>query len=376
MSPRPLRDQLRPALDEAGVARVWRAVRSQGEAGTRAQVRTRVVSAGAVALLATVVLLVAVRWGGVERAAPGPLRTAADGAQLTAVLRATATPVALDDGSRLSVGQGSEIEILANDGDRFVAALRRGSCRFAVKPGGPRRWTIETDLATVEVVGTVFSVLRSRDGLEVSVDRGVVLVRGERVPGRVVRVRAGERFALAAAAIAPPAAAASDAEASARDGAPPDLAAPRRSPTLALPEPSRATARRSAQMAEDAGEDEDAKFSAADAARAAGRFEEAAQLFAEVMQESPNEPRGALAAFSLAKLELEHLRRPERAAETFAWVVERGAPRGLVEDAQARRIEALWRAGRREDATSEAHAYERRWPQGRRLAEVRALVAE
>lgn len=374
--PQPLSEQLRPALDEAGVARVWRAVRSHGEAETRTRVRTRAVWAGAFALLSVAVLLVVVRSTGGEREVPGALRTAADRAPLTAVLRASVAPVALDDGSQMIIGAGSEMEILANDGGRFVTVLRRGSCHFAVKPGGPRRWTIETDLATVEVVGTVFTVRRSRDGLDVSVDRGVVLVHGERVPGRVARVRAGERFVLADPASAPAARAPSGAAATQPAVLPTGIEDAQEAPRRAVAEAPRGNARRDAPVAENTGDVDDAKFAAADAARAAGRFDDAARLFAEVMHESPNEPRGALAAFSLAKLELDQLGRPDRAADTFAWVVERGAPRGLVEDAQARRIEALGRAGRAEDAAAEARAYELRWPQGRRLTEVRALVQE
>ena len=62
------------------------------------------------------------------------------------------------------------------------AATRRGGVRFEVEPDGPRRWTIETGLATVEVVGTVFEVERAPGAVDVRVERGVVVVRGERVP--------------------------------------------------------------------------------------------------------------------------------------------------------------------------------------------------
>ena len=62
-------------------------------------------------------------------------------------------------------------------------------------PGGPRRWQIECGLATVEVVGTS-SAARGPHGLRVGVERGVVLVRGERVVNHVRRLTAGESMEI------------------------------------------------------------------------------------------------------------------------------------------------------------------------------------
>ncbi len=378
-SEEPLEQQLRPALDEAGVARVWRGIRAQrvGEARTasatdgRRRARWAVAGMGVLAAVAALVVLARLQGGALQQ--PGALRVAVGEAALSTVLRPSRAPIALDDGSRLVVAAGTDMEVLANDGARFVTLLRRGRCHFAVKPGGPRRWTIETDLATVEVVGTEFTVDRSARGLAVTVDHGVVLVRGERVPGRVTRLRAGERLDVpsdATVGTAPLAAPAS----------PPPVVVPSAGVSAATGPAANAvrlpvsapTAARAHASADDA----DARLAEADAARAAGRTEDAARVLGEVMRAYASDPRGALAAFSLAKLQLEELERPGEAAETFAWVVRRGSPRALVEDAQARRVEALTRAGRRSEAAAEARVYEARWPQGRRLAEVRAFVAE
>jgi predicted negative regulator of RcsB-dependent stress response len=112
----------------------------------------------------------------------------------------------------------------------------------------------------------------------------------------------------------------------------------------------------------------------ADAARAAGRPEIAAALLERALREGGDATQRAIAAFSLGRLELEVLDRPAAAAEHFAAVVAHGAPRALVEDAQARRVEALVRAGRHDEARREATVYETRWPSGRRLSQVRAWV--
>src|SRR5262249_13350397 len=77
---------------------------------------------------------------------------------------------------------------------------RRGSVLYDVRPGGPRRWTIECGLATVEVIGTAFRIDRTSLRVHVEVFRGVVLVRGERVPDRAARLTAGMSLDVTAAA--------------------------------------------------------------------------------------------------------------------------------------------------------------------------------
>lgn len=377
----PLEGQLRPALDEAAVARVWRGIRAQRMAGQGAAVssarRAGWALGGAVVLCAAAALVLVMRTPPETPRAPGALRAAVGDAALATVLRPSSAPIVLDDGSELIVAAATDMEVLANDGARFVTLIRRGRCHFSVKPGGPRRWTIETDLATVEVVGTAFTVERGERGLEVTVDHGVVLVSGEHVPGRVTRLRAGEHLVVPAV---DDSASAPSAERSSAAPLPEAPVASRPSePERVSPVAAADVAPRAphvALVAAASPDDADARLAEADAARAAGHPEEAARVLAELMRVSSSDPRGALAAFSLAKLQLDELGRPAEAAETFAWVVRRGTPRGLVEDAQARRVEALARAGRSSEAAAEARVYEARWPDGRRLAEVRALVSE
>jgi transmembrane sensor len=140
---------------------------------------------------------------------PGPLRLA-DGRALPdeghAPIRSADFPFLLDDGSRLDAVRSPSLSVIENEAARFLLQLDRGAVRFEVTPGGPRRWVIETELATVEVVGTVFELDRTDTGLNVRVEHGIVLVRGEQVPGRMRRLSAGEALHLDAPA--PPAAAA------------------------------------------------------------------------------------------------------------------------------------------------------------------------
>ena len=96
------------------------------------------------------------------------------------------------DGSRIHLEAQSSLRVLSNGGGSFVTKLDQGGAVFHVTPGGPRRWIVEAGDVTVEVVGTVFSVNRDSEGVSVSVERGIVLVRGQ-VPGGEVRLTRGQK---------------------------------------------------------------------------------------------------------------------------------------------------------------------------------------
>ena len=74
-------------------------------------------------------------------------------------------------------------------------------------------------VATVEVVGTAFWVEAEEQRVRVRVERGAVLVRGERVPERVQRLSAGEEIEIRKESAVPAAGSAS--------GGRPAAAAPR-----------------------------------------------------------------------------------------------------------------------------------------------------
>jgi len=373
--PAPIASRLSPALDEAGVARTWRRIQS-ARAASRPRTRLTTRAFAGLAVAATLALCVwSLRETGPARA-PGAL--AASEAPLAPGAAVRAASVSLDDGSRLALAHATELEVLANDGTRFDTLLRRGRCRFDVEPGGPRRWSIETDLATVEVVGTAFTVTRDDAGLAVEVDHGIVLVRGERVPGRVQRLLAGQRLTVSANAVPVAVAPAARPE-------PPDTAVPAAVPPAPTPAPAPAAVALESRAATQTigvprpsspppSVDVQSRLQEADAARAAGRPEVAAALLERALHEGGDATQRAIAAFSLGRLELEVLDRPTAAAGHFAAVVAHGAPRSLVEDAQARRVEALARAGRHDEARREATVYETRWPSGRRLSQVRAWL--
>jgi transmembrane sensor len=114
----------------------------------------------------------------------------------------------------------------------------------------------------------------------------------------------------------------------------------------------------------------DELFARADALRGSARNGEAAAALRRVVAEHPSDRRAPIAAFTLAKLELDALGLASAAANDFARAIARGLPAALREDASARRIEALARAGRREEATTAADRVGRDFPASPRRTEI------
>src|SRR6185369_774198 len=84
----------------------------------------------------------------------------------------------------------------------------------------------------------------------------------------------------------------------------------------------------------------------------------------------PNDSSAPLAAFTLGKLQLDELGRPEEAARSFAECIRLGPPRGIREDAYARRVLALGKSGHDDQAREAAREYRTLYPQGRHLADL------
>ncbi len=91
----------------------------------------------------------------------------------------------LDDGSRVTLGANSEIQVSFVDDKRHVD-LNRGQAFFKVAKDASRPFYVATNSATIRVVGTRFDVRRNNDNIKVSVEEGIVEVvrRAKRVsPG-------------------------------------------------------------------------------------------------------------------------------------------------------------------------------------------------
>jgi transmembrane sensor len=357
----PVASELAPQIDERAIQRIWSGVQRRRGGSWFAQRRSSSAwlfgLAGAV--LSCALLVAGWHWYGAQANAPsaasapaaGPL-LARSGSGLSVLGGAPASSQELSDGSTIALDAGSRLEVLENTAKTFVSVLRRGRGTFAVRPGGPRRWTIEAGLATVEVVGTRFSVTRAPGSVEVSVEHGVVLVRSDLIQDRVQRLTAGQQLtiheplpeppsAASAASLAGPSAAASAPSTAIHSSAPPSLSE---------------------------------LLDQADARRRRGDVRGAETALRAALAAHGSDPQAALAAFTLGKLLLDMAGRPGDAAAAFARCLSLSPPSALAEDALYRLAEAQARAGDSDAAAVTARQYRARYPHGQHERELKRWV--
>jgi transmembrane sensor len=347
----PLAPLLQQAASEEELQRVWRGIQKQR---ARKPVRP---TPWLILALACCAVLGIVSWRSLTKNTD-VLRDQADRAPLL-LESGSARTTTLSDGSRVELSADSAVEVLENDGRTFVCALRRGRATFDVVPGGPRRWRVEAGAVAVEVVGTRFRVDRGQNNVVVEVERGAVLVRGDGVRDGVQRLEAGARLE-----IVPERPVKTEAE----------------QPSLP-PTPSSAVATRTSgsvpsavgtASAEPASPD---LLALADRQRRRGDLVGAIQTLKLAVERAPDDGRASMAAFTLGKLLLDGVARPVEAQAAFRSCLKRSPPAAIAEDALARLVEAQARSGARRAALDTAREYEKRYPNGRRLADVRRWTA-
>lgn len=114
-----------------------------------------------------------------------------------------------------------------------------------------------------------------------------------------------------------------------------------------------------------------ALMEAADVARRDDRPQLAAEHLRRLLRDHEHSPEAPFAAFTLGRVLLESLGEPAESADAFA-LVRAYAPEGsLAQDALAREVEALSKAGNGREAYERARLYLQLYPSGRRLHAVR-----
>jgi transmembrane sensor len=281
--------------------------------------------------------------------------------------------VLLDDGSRVFVGQQSRVDIVENTGRSVRGVLKDGWARFDVNPGGPRRWLIETGAFEVEVIGTSFTVSRQDDDARVRVHRGHVHIRGASVRDGALQLAAGDEFTSRSDKYSISKEAAENTIVS-RTALSENGAGDARGSTATSRSPTECAQRRATS-----GEARDLSAEAlrrADRLRAQGRSEQAARVLEREFDAHHEGSNAGLVAFTLAQLQLDDLGLSAEAAKNFSRAARAPTlPSVLREQAVARRVEALARAGLIQEASQAADAYTRIYANGSWTNAVRRWAA-
>jgi transmembrane sensor len=210
-------------------------------------------------------------------------------------------------------------------------------------PRGPRKFTVSAGDVTVSVVGTVFTVERIADRVGVVVERGQVNVSW---PSGRRSLTAGDEGWF------PPIGGVSETTAPV-DG---PRAGAHANPIREPPQPS---ASELMSTAEKALRDENPA--------------RAAELLRRLLHYHGHDSSAALAAFTLGRILLFDLRDYRGAAGAFAQARSLAPAGAFADDALAREVESWARADAPEKAAARARTYQRLYPAGRRLSEVRTL---
>ncbi len=285
--------------------------------------------------------------------------------------------MALEDGSVVDLeGADTVVETLETTAANTDLRVVRGSATFRVVHNPSRVFRVHAGGLTAEVVGTVFRVVRLKAEARVEVISGKVRVsydEQDTVLSGGSSVTVADRTVYEAPVSAAPSAIPS---ADAKPVLDANAAAPGSS-QLPWRDLARAAdfeqAYDSLQRAgrSDVRDNPDDLLLAADVARLSRHPVEAVPHLRAVIARHRRDARAPLAAFTLGRVLLESLGRPGEAATAFRTAQEL-APSGLlVEDALAREVEALSRAGETAAARARAELYVHRYPQGRKVSLVR-----
>jgi len=394
MTERPLGERLTKDLDPTAVDEVWGRLEARRGRGVR-----RVAPGLALAFAAVVVLVLLLVRGLGGPGEPAAIRLATGELLPPSIETAPATDLVLDEGSRLTLSQGTRLTPIVNTGRALSFVMAPGKATFDVTPNGPRTWTVDAGLATVTVLGTRFVVQRDAHRVRVEVERGHVRVGGLRVPGGSVELLPGQWVEIddgaspspatvPSAEPAPPPKAPAEPAASAASSVP----APPSVPSVLAAAPSHDAAWHPLAKKGDYGAAYDALgkegvaretkratgapelMQVADVARLSGHPGDAVAPLERVLAEHAGDPSAPQAAFTLGKIQLDALGNARAAASAFERAIALGLPGALREDAFFRRVEAYARAGDGPKARAAREAYEAAFPAGRYGAKASALA--
>jgi transmembrane sensor len=318
---RPLGEHLVDATSEIDVARQWRHIEAR-LGRPRARLGGWLAACGAVGAVAALMLLLAPRHA--RPPAPAPIVAApvlppepsfAEGTRIESAA-GTKRELALPDGSRIALRPGGVLT-LARSGKDVRVVLERGSADLDVIRDSGRRFVVAVLDVEFVVAGARFvvSVSEGAAGKIASAEVQSGSIEVHRSIARSVLL-AGESWTSGVSVVsAGPSPTSDDA---------PDTSTPRTASG------GRATA-----------DDARSLLAVATRARWQGRQRDAARALDELSRRFPNDPRAALAAFELGRIQLDTLHEAGHAAASFRAAMNLASDPVLREDAAARHVEAL-----------------------------------
>jgi transmembrane sensor len=355
----PLLDARLAAARRAGIA--WSASRRQASSwAVMARLEAPRWPRALAAVAASSAVVVVAGWG-IYRGALAPAGPGMEGTAEAPLRVADGSSVVLDGAStvlRTAVETSNDVEL----------ELEAGGARFDVAKRPSRLFRVRAGDVTVQVIGTRFHVARQSAQTRVSVDRGRVLVTWPGGGSRELGVGEAGVFPPEAPVVAANPVRPEETGASARTS---PGAAARAAGTRGHAGP--ALARASRADVQPAADGPGKLFARADAERAARRPEAAIVHLRELVRRFPDDAWAPAAAFTTGRLLLESLDRPGEAAAAFADARRLSRTGTLAEDALAREVEALARAGDAATARRRAELYRDLFPNGLRLRVVMRL---
>lgn len=364
--PEPIDRALTYELDEAHMQRLWRGTEGRLYAFEGANARHALLrwlfGGGAIVAAAAVAFLIVMR-----SESPREALALADGSQPSSIVRSSkdAAPAHLRfaDGSSIELETGSDLEVVANTAETFATHIEQGRAHFSVAPGGLRRWVVQLPLATIEVLGTRFSVDSQPERLRIEVRRGRVRVWGPFVPNGETTLEGGDELVVQRPSEAKtelptiadePLGSTTQSEAGqegsqdATDTMDESAAAADEEVVAYRATAWKALARRGEHRSAYAmlGADGlrarvgrasvDELMLLADVARLSGHPAGAVAPLRRVIDRHPRDSRAALAALTLGRIEMDSLGHPARAKAALNKALQLGLPRSLQWDAKSR----------------------------------------
>jgi transmembrane sensor len=278
-----------------------------------------------------------------------------------------------DGSTAVPLVDDAELEVVREDAEQIVIALGTGATHFDVAPVPSRTFRVTACRAartrcediSIDVIAAKFAVARETHHVHIEVYEGLLQVTS---PDGVRELGTGTTYDIPSnarpapkrdVAIAPEEPISAEATPAASSEEP--SAAANEEPVAVVPAPVAPPARDAL----------DELLLAADHKRREGDYADAVALLRQILRDHAADARAPLVAFTLGRVLLQ-LKRPAEAAEAFA-TADRLAPHGpMAQDAVARQVEALALAGNTAGARGVAQSYIARFPDGRRLAAVRA----